>query len=409
MTARGWIRLACAKRASATMTSARIWAVLVAAAATFAPVVSARAQTCSPSDLWNSISSAWQDLPTCAAACADGAGCFAAFAITGALATADAGNQNTANAAQSFCSAVANISTGSGDLDTITNDLGAVLPESVVQSITSALSSVASPLAAAQCACDEVKDIGNVIQDVADCVVAGLCDVTELFGGACGCTEPPTTVAANCAPILDNCQPFFIYDLNKCNDPNNNDLPCQCARAGIVTRSGDGTSPPYIIINTPGGTEIIQSNSGSAAFGTCGVSLTCFCPKPMTLQHKCDGIVDPGCGNNYELWYCQCPSGTDPDPSGKQVCLCPDGKPILSEPGATADLPCPGPLLGEPCPNGQIRYGDKCVTPCAKNEVMTPDGACCDPSHVTSCGTCCPPGTTPNLSTGTCYPPQQIQ
>jgi hypothetical protein len=36
---------------------------------------------------------------------------------------------------------------------------------------------------------------------------------------------------------------------------------------------------------------------------------------------------------------------------------------------------------------------------------MTFDGSCCDPAKMTSCGKCCPPGTTPDPTTGSCLPP----
>jgi hypothetical protein len=238
-----------------------------------------------------------------------------------------------------------------------------------------------------------VQNIGSAIQDVANCVVAGLCDVTELFGGACGCSQPPTTVAANCAPILGKCGDPYIwvdgFDLTKCNDPKySNDIHCQCNAAGILATGpapgGVGsTEPLYVVINTPGGQEILEASSSSFS---CGTTYSCFCPNPMSLQHT-PGIVDPNSGNTFEIWYCQCPPGQIPDPTGNG---------------------CQYPPF-DPCPFPQIPRNGKCMEPCAKNEVMTPDGACCDPTQVTSCGTCCPPGTTPNLADGSCYPPQKIQ
>jgi len=377
-------------------------AALFAATATCAPISAARAQSCNAQDLWNALSNTWQDTATCAAACADGVGCYAAFLITGGLATAAAGGDQ--NAVNSFCTTV---QTAADDAATIIGDLRAIgVSDSVVQSLSSAFNSISSPLAAAQCACDEVRDAGSLISDIGQCIEDGVCIATQALGGACGCTQPPTTVAGNCAPVLAGCGQFFFYDLSKCSDPNNHDLPCLCAgssaKGSPIISTGDGTSPPYVIVNTPGGTEIIQSSSGSAPFGTCGTSWACFCPKPMTLQHTCDGALDPACNNNIDIWYCACPKGTHGDPAGDMSCLCDsNNQPANFDPQSFL------PVCG--CPTGQVSWDGKCVAACAKNDVRTPDGTCCNPNQVTFCGQCCPPGWIPDPVRGICYQPQQTQ
>lgn len=372
---------------------ARIGAVVGGVVALVAFAACARADniSCDPQDLWNDFSNAWQDAGTCVAACDDGAGCPAAFLIAGAIATAKAGGDQ--NAVNTFCTDVQN---AADDIPTIVGDLRSIgVPDSVVNSVSSVLSSVSSPLAAAQCACEEVNDIGGLIDAAASCVEAGVCAATELFGGACGCTDPPTTVAGNCSPNLANCGHWF-YD-EDCNDPKNyNDQLCQCERADVIT-TGSGTDPPIVKINTPGGTEIIQGNL------SCGASWSCFCPAPMTLQQTCDGAEDPTCGNNINLYYCACPDGTHPDPTGKFVCLCDTSNQPANFNRNSFEPMCPA------CATGQVQWDGKCVAACAQNDVRTPDGSCCNPDKVTYCGQCCPPGMTPDPALGTCTPPPPPQ
>ncbi|HEY2532546.1 MAG TPA: hypothetical protein VGJ20_32205 [Xanthobacteraceae bacterium] len=370
-----------------------VGAALLAAVA-FAPNVSVRADniSCDPQDLWNDLSNAWQDTATCAAACADGVGCAAAFLLIEAIATAKAGGDQSA--VDTFCTDVQN---AANDAATVVGDLRSIgVPDSVVQTVSSALNSVSSPLAAAQCACDEVSDLGSLIDDTASCIEAGVCLGTELFGGACGCTQPPTTVAANCSPNLANCGHWF-YD-EDCNDPKNyNDQLCQCERAGVVVTSS-GTSPPIVKINTPGGTEVIQGDL------SCGTSWSCFCPAPMTLQSVCDGAQDYTCPtgvNNINILYCACPDGTHPDPTGKFACLCnTSNQPAnFTNFGHSFEPMCP------PCPTGQVQWNGQCTPACAQSDLRTPDGACCNPNKVTYCGQCCPTGMTPDPVLGTCTPP----
>jgi hypothetical protein len=387
-----------------------VGAALLAAMLTLLLVTPSRAQSCSPQDVWNDLSNAWQGIGNCAGACGSGFGCFAAFAIAATLAAADAAGDQ--GAVTTFCTDVTN---AQSNADAIVGYLAQIpgVSQSTINNVKSIFGSVADPFAAAQCACEEVQSVSSLIQDVGNCIVAGLCDASALFGTPCGCTEPPTTVSANCASNIQECSQFYHQDPS---DP----IYQLCHGQGGSIMTDDNWSAPVMVINTPGGTEVLQSASGSAAFGTCGTTWACLCPKPMQLQPICNVNYDYNCQANQEFIYaCVCPAGTTPagataqNPTGTltngiNTCLCPDGKPIMSEPGATADLPCPGPLLGAPCPNGQERRGDKCVTPCAKSEVMTPDGTCCDPNQVTYCGQCCPPYMTPNPQNGTCTN-EQIQ
>jgi hypothetical protein len=387
----------------------RVGVALLATMVLFASSGPARAQSCSPQDIWNNLSNAWESAPTCTAACASGFGCFAAFAIAGAIGTAQAaGSQGAVN---TFCTDVNN---AASDASAIVGDLQSIgAPQSLIDQVTSALGSVADPLAAAQCACEETTAISGLITDISNCIVAGLCDVSALFGTPCGCTQPPTTLPASCQSSIGNCGDFA-----------DSDPACQGGGPGngpIMVQNG--WSAPVMTINTPGGTEVIQSNSGSAAFGTCGTSYACFCPKPMVPTWVWNYANDSNAqGNDTKIFACVCPAGTSAagatpqNPSGTltsaglSTCLCPNtGQPIMTGYGATVDNPCPTPLTGNPCPSGQIRFGNKCINQCAQNQVMTPDGTCCNPIQASSCGQCCPPGMTPDPANGTCRPVQPTQ
>lgn len=372
---------------------------LITAMAVIASAAPAHADniSCNPQDVWNDFSNAWSSVPTCAAACASGLGCFAAVVIAEGLAAAQAGNQPGAS---QFCGEVQNAQNAVDKATTIIGDLQqAGVPQSVLQSLTDALGSVADPLAAAECACDETSAIASLANAVGSCIEAGVCAGVEALGGACGCTQPPTTVQGSCPPILAGCN-NWVYEsqLTGCydqNSPTYNSVACFCERAEFVTISGDSTSPPLVQINTPSGTEIIQGNL------SCGTSWSCFCPAPMTVKWTCDAIQDPNCENGYQVWYCACPEGTSPDPSGKVACVCPNGQPANLAQNSFL------PMCG--CPPGQTNWNGQCVAACAKNDVRTPDGSCCDPNKATYCGQCCPPGMTPDPVLGTCTPPQQTQ
>jgi hypothetical protein len=141
-----------------------------------------------------------------------------------------------------------------------------------------------------------------------------------------------------------------------------------------------------------------------------GVNIVaCSCPAPRQIvEHTgVDAYGDP-----WPYFTCDCPAGTSPAGAG---CLCdtthlppqPIGVVTVVNPQGVS---CPPPFLGTPCPKGQINLDGKCVTPCANPaDGMTQNGACCDPNQVTSCGMCCPPGTTPDPVNGTCIPKQIAQ
>ncbi len=370
----------------------------LAVLAAILPSAPARAQSCDPQDIWNNFSNAWDSVPTCAAACASGVGCFAALLITEALAAAEAGGAN--GATSSFCNGVQAAVNAVNNASTIVGDLQqAGVSQSLADNVSSALGDVADPLAAAQCACNETAAIAALINDIGNCVEAGVCYGVQALGGACGCTQPPTTVQGSCPPILAGCN-NWVYDsqLTGCYDQNSsnyNTVACLSERAQFVTINGDGTSPPLVQINMPGGTEILQGDL------SCGTSWACFCPAPMTVKWTCDAIQDPTCSNGYQVWYCACPDGTTPDPPGKMACVCPNGQPANLAQNSFL------PMCG--CPTGQINWDGKCVPACTKTEVRTPGGTCCDPNKSTYCGQCCPDGMIPDPALGTCTPPQQTQ
>jgi hypothetical protein len=130
----------------------------------------------------------------------------------------------------------------------------------------------------------------------------------------------------------------------------------------------------------------------------------------MTWTWVCDASLDYNCSvNGEQIFACVCPKGTHADPSGKlvngiSVCLC-------DTTNQQADLRPDSFQMCPACPTGEVQASatGKCVAACAKNEVITPDGTCCDPNKVTYCGQCCPPGMTPDPALGTCTKPGQIQ
>jgi hypothetical protein len=356
---------------------------LVMALAIVASAGPARADnpSCSPQDVWNDFSNAWASAPTCAAACGTGVGCFAAVAIAEGLAAAKAGG---GSGASQFCGDVQSAQNTLSNAGAIVSDLGQVgVPQSLLQTVTDALGAVADPLAAAQCACDETNAIASLADAVGSCIEAGVCAGVQAFGGACGCTQPPTTTQISCPPILETCSNWaYQSQVDQCiANPNDNDPVCQCYNASLGTGYA---SPPIVQINTPGGTEVIQGDL------SCGNSWACFCPSPMTVQSTCDAVRDINC--SFTVYYCACPGGTHPDSSGKLVCLCDtNNQPAnFTNYGHSFEPMCP------PCATGQVQVNGNCVGACAQSQVRTPDGSCCDPNQVTYCGQCCPAGMTPH-------------
>ena len=372
--------------------------VLLALSLAFLPFGSAAAQSCSPQDWWNALSTAGTVFTSgaCASACADsaGAGCEAAVAVGAGLGAVAAGS-NQGNVG-TFCSAVSNAQNAGGDANTIQGLLSQAGISS--QAILDALNGIADPLNVAQCGCQLEQGIDALGGQLVACLQTAICGLQQDLGwGGCACT-PPAPVAANCSAPS-----YCATSAAASNNP-------ECS--GILL--GTPSNPPSVTTKQlANGTFVLNNVDGwDGKSQYCTPDTYCFCPAPLTLTQ----IPVSYSGDGTVMYTCQCPSNTKPlAPSGplSQVCICnntglPAVPPVKSTVNPTAS-DCPIPLTGIPCPNGQIRVKDKCVAPCAANQVMTPEGACCAPNHVSACGQCCPPGTVPNLANGSCSPSQVIQ
>jgi len=319
----------------------------------------------------------------------------------------NAGNQ----ICQQVQGALNNLGNAQSDLSTLQGIVSQYQSASAfLQAIQQTLGDAADPLADAACACDWVQSVGQLGGDVLSCLQDAICGLqSDLGWGGCGCT-PPTPVLANCTPPIETCTGY---------NGNPNDPACQNA---IYGRNGDNP-PSTVVQQTANGTVVIDVSDGwDGQSQYCAPDRYCFCPSPMKLVAVDNLIADGGNpANGYVMYVCECPnlgpgqSTHAAAASGPlaEVCICdstglPAVAPTTSLTNPTGSI-CPVPLTGIPCPKGQVDFGGKCVPACASNEVRTPGGTCCDPTHVTACGTCCPPGTTPNLSNGTCNPPQVIQ
>jgi hypothetical protein len=373
-------------------------AALLAATATLAPLDPARAAPgCSLDDLLNALENALGAVPSCAAACADGVGCAAAGAASATLAgvAADAGQ----NDVDQFCNALQGVNG---------NDASAVLGVlNEIPGLSEALSAFANPFDIAVCACSAEQGIGQITSDLGDCFQDALCDIFGAFGSPCTCTPQPP-VAANCAQTNTQCGSWNIgvelppAILAACNGQN------------TIGGFGNAQSPSggVVVTTGPSGTLVTAPGSGQNAAGQCDPASFCFCPSPMVPTWTENLAAEemygtPENGQPY-IFSCDCPKGQHAQGAvnGISVCLCdgsnaaplPPGSVTLTSSGAfTGACPPPG------CAAGQISLGGKCVTPCSNpSEGMTMDGACCNPSQMTSCGICCPPGTTPNPANGSC-------
>jgi hypothetical protein len=380
-------------------------ALLLAAAATLISAPAALADGgCSPQDLWNGIESTASAVTSgaCASACADGGGCIAAAGVAAGLGGVAAGsNQATVN---QFCNAVQtavnDAQNAGGDISAIQNLLSqaGISAQDLTGPILGALSGLGDPLNIAECGCSLEQGVGQLGGDVLACFQDAICGLQQDLGwGGCGC-HPPAPVAGNCtAPAT-------------CADsPADANTP-ECA--GVIY--GSPSNPPNTIIKTlSNGQMVINVVDGwDGQSYWCSPDTYCFCPSPLTLKQ----IPVNYLGDGTVMYTCQCPSGTTPAAKsgpGAEICICNNTGLVAQPPVKSVTNPdaiaCPIPLTGIPCPNGQTRLDNKCVTPCSDPTMgMTADGACCNPNQVTSCGTCCPPGTTP-APNGTCVPPGVIQ
>jgi len=373
-----------------------ISAALFAAAAALTAPTSARAG-CSPEDLLNGLENALGSLTSsaCAAACADGAGCAAAGAVTVALAGVSA--DSSQGTVDQFCSAVQNalnnVTTGGDDANSVLNFLNQYAPgvsSAIQQQLAGALSAVASPLNVAECGCAIEQGVGQLTSAIGSCIQEALCSLDALIGSPCTCTPPPP-VQASCAQSNTACGGYFD------NDP-------ACQGNGTILQNTQPGYEPVRTVTGAGGTMVSTGGDSSDGAGHCSPVVFCFCPQPMVPTWTPDLSADSS--GNTLIFSCNCPSGTHAGGTagGLSTCLCDN----------TNQPPQYGSLFGvcapPGCPKGQEKIGGKCVTPCSDPSMgMTADGSCCDPKQVTSCGMCCPAGTTPDPASGTCVPPQKIE
>jgi hypothetical protein len=117
---------------------------------------------------------------------------------------------------------------------------------------------------------------------------------------------------------------------------------------------------------------------------------------------------DPHVAGPDAVFTCNCPPGTHAVAGLKQtVCLCDKTNLPMGSPN---DLwgSCPDPsIVG--CGEGLTLVNGKCVPACPDPTMgRTPDGVCCNPAQMTSCGICCPPGLIPDAATGGCIAPPPL-
>jgi hypothetical protein len=347
---------------------ARLFGAALAAALVAAPGV-ARADGCDPGDVLSGIENTLTSLASghCGAACSDPVACAAAGVLAGSLAgiAASQGQGAVGNICGQLNAAV-------GDVNALESWL-APLGETanLIQDV-----GLGGAVSAAQCACDMEQGVGQVGGDLLACLADFFC----LFLN-CPCTPAP--------PQLVDCS---------------------------VMQGENANPPPSQVNQLTNGTLIVDGNQCFPTY--------CFCPSPMVVGVTPNQITSCPCGSCNSLsscpdwcdcswtYSCQCPQGTTPAAlSGplSQICICNDTHLAAVPPTPTPYNPggqiCPIPLTGIPCPKGQANFKGVCVPACASNQVRAPDGHCCDPTQVTSCGTCCPPGWLPNPTDGTCSTP----
>lgn len=364
--------------------AARVGALLVV----WAFVVPAHAG-CSLDDLLNSLENTVSAINSgsCAEACADGVGCGAVVALTGVLAgvSTDAG-QNTVN---QICSGVQDalnqVNNAQDDANTVLqllNKYAPTLSQAVQQQLAQSLAAVTSALGVATCACAMQQSLNQVDNTLGACIQDALCGLQDLIGDPCNCTPPPP-IQANCTLPSTAC------------GWTDHDPACQ--GDNTILRGPQGYTPPTIT-NGPGGTFVSEGGDSSDGQGHCSAVSFCFCPKPMVASWQTDYARDSS--GDFQIFTCQCPAGTQAAGSTGSLaytCLCPDGTAVQ------ADGTCHPSLTGTPCPNGEVNIGGQCVKPCSDpTQVQLTGGACCNPSQVTSCGTCCPAGQSPDPATGSC-------
>jgi len=367
--------------------------LIVAIGASLSATPARSGASCNIGDLANSAVNALGSFasPACVAAAADDGGVVASYVVAGGLEGVAAANSGAVN---DFCHG---LQQAQDDLNQLQAGLDAL---NAGVDLASALGSL-DPLNIVECACDIQQGVNSFVNELGDCV----CDLFSWLPFVhCGCSNPPPPKQANCS-LPPTC--FTGSSDPACQD-GNVILGCMPS-GGILPPICPGQAQP-----TSGGTFVSEQTGDSS----CPQMLYCFCPQPLVpiwTTPPAPNSFDP---NATGVFTCQCPSGTYQAKSksgqpltaqGVPVCLCD----YTNQPPKVTNDPsqmCNINILGQPCPTGQTRLGQKCVTPCADpTKGMTMDGACCDPTQMTSCGQCCPPGTTPNPVNGSCMPRQVTQ
>ncbi len=356
-------------------------AVLAAVLIAFATPASA--QKCDINALVNAIGSI--SGPACGSAADDPGALTGAAAALGVFLAADqAAGTNFCNAAQN---AYDNITSGQNQSQTIQNLLGPY--GSVVGDLTSALTSVANPLATASCACSIDQGIAQLGNNGVACLQNAICGIQQsVLNEPCACIPPLPIANTNCTPPIS-----CTFNAQSGSQP-------ECTGA---LEEDTGVNPPSYKVTGQTVTDFTDGWNGSDKY--CTAFSFCSCPSPMTLKewpvNYLGGIV---------MFSCQCPAGTSlstaPGPGAPLVCICDNTK----QPALPANSPygsCPD-LTGPLCATGQVAVGNKCVTPCSNpSQIPLANGSCCDPKQASSCGLCCPSGQSPDPTTGNCTPASQ--
>ncbi len=372
----------------------RLCVTLIMAIGASWPAMPARAgASCNLGDLANSAVNAIGSFasPACAAAAADDGGVVASYIVAGGLEGVAAANSG---AVHDFCQG---LSQAQGDITSLQNALNGLGAGVDLASVLGSL----DPLNIVECGCDIQQGVNQFVNELGDCACA-LVDWLPFVH--CGCSNPPPPKQANCA-LPSTC---FTGSSDPACQTGNAILGCLPPVGGLPQVCPGNAQP------TSGGT-FVSMQSGDPS---CPQTLYCFCPLPLVPVW-----TTPPSPSSFDpfptgVFACQCPSGTYQAKSksgqpvtegGVPVCLCD----YTNQPPKVTSNPqqmCNINLTGTPCPAGQKQIGQKCVTPCADpTKGMTMDGACCDPTQVTSCGQCCPPKTTPNPVNGSCMPLQTTQ
>jgi hypothetical protein len=288
----------------------------------------------------------------------------------------------------------------------------------------------ADPLNVAICACNLEQGVDSLVSDLGDC----FCDVANFFGvgslfGCNACTPPPP-IQANCA-LPANC--YVGSSDPACQGNVIAACPTPTSTGGLGglgnlfggSSGGAGGLPGLFGLGPACPASVQNGPTGAFASTTtrdpnCPQVLFCFCPKPLVPtwttpppgpppgQQCTSGSCFPW-PTGPAIFTCACPPGTSQSgvAGGLPVCRCPY---TGVQPVATDDPSqmCPPVNILGSCQPNQVVVNGKCVTPCSDPGMgMTPDGACCDPNLMTSCGECCKSGTIP--VNGTCVAPGTSQ